>query len=331
MQQIKEILSQIPLLAGTDRNALQIHRLDGLLNRNFKVTGPGLSVVVRLAGPGTEAYVDHRTEASNARAAARTGVAPEVLYSDDCAGILVTRFVEGAVALDAARAGSAPYLARIGRKLRALHTVSRRFSNAFDPFRQLDRYVAVLEAQGVDPTPDFLDATARLEDLRELPEARAWAAAPCHCDPLPANILDDGQRLYIIDYEFSGNCDPLFDLGDFSGEADLGEAQDRALLTSYFGGTVPPQALDLLVAYKAISLLVAVGWAQVQVASGNDNEDFAAFGALRLARCWEILESRDFGRLNRNLAAHGAEAPICAAPHPFQARDRGDDDAKTWV
>jgi thiamine kinase-like enzyme len=303
MQQIIEILRHIPPLTDLDPGGLKIERLSGLLNANYKLTGPEMCVVVHLAAPGTEAYVNHETEARNARAAAAAGVAPEVIYSDGRHGIIVTRFVEGAVPLDAERAGSAPYLARIGRKLRDLHTRSRPFANTFNPFHQLDRYVAIMESLGRKPPPAFVAALAGLNAVRDVVDARAAAFAPCHCDPLPENILDDGHRLFIIDYEFSGNCDPLFDLGDFSGEANLDGSQDTALLESYFDGAVPANARALLIAYKAVSLLVSAGWAQVQVASRNARQDFEAYGDLRLQRCQDVLAASELPHLIGDLAA----------------------------
>ena len=303
MQDLNEALHRIPLLAGIDHNVIRVDRLGGLTNANYKVTSPEMSIVLRLAGPGTEAYVNRRSEAHNARAAARAGVAPEVLFSDDQRGIIVTRFVEGAEPLDASRAGTAPCLARIGNQLRQLHEESKRFANTFSPFHQIDRYVAILEVHRQRPQFGFLDALRNLDTLREVVEARADSFAPCHCDLLPENILDDGERLYIIDYEFSGNCDPLWDLGDFSGEADLSESQDLALLVSYFGGSIPPKAQSLFIAYKAVSLLLAAGWAQVQIANANTIEDFEAYAGTRLAHCWKVVESRDFRRHVRDLTA----------------------------
>jgi thiamine kinase-like enzyme len=319
MQQLIEILSQIPLLAGIDHSDLRIDRLGGLSNTNYKLTGPEMCIVVRLAGAGTEAYVNRRSEARNARAAAAAGVAPEVLYSDDRRGIMVTRFVEGAKPLDAERAGTAPCLARIGSKLRELHTRSNRFANTFKPFHQLDRYVEILEAHKQKPRAAFLDALTRLHSVRGVVDACAYDSRPCHCDLLPENILDDGKRLFIIDYEFSGNFDPLWDLGDFSGEANLGESQDDTLLRAYFGGSIPPEAQALFIAYKAVSLLLAAGWAQVQIANANTIEDFETYAEIRLARCWNVMESNGLQRLIKDLTARSAGQPSRAQGAPFKA------------
>jgi thiamine kinase-like enzyme len=331
MQQIIDILPQIPLLADLDHSDLRIDRLGGLSNANYKLTGPEMCIVVRLAGAGTEAYVDHRSEARNARAAAGAGVAPEVLYCDDTRGIFVTRFVEGAEPLDAGRAGSAPYLARIGRKLRELHTRSKPFANTFNPFHQLDRYVEILEAHRRKPLPTFLDALTRLHGLRGAVDDRASAFTPCHCDLLPENILDDGERLFIIDYEFSGNCDPLWDLGDFSGEANLGESQDRVLLQSYFGGAVPPEAQALFIVYKAVSLLLAAGWAQVQIANGNVIEDFKTYAEVRLARCWDVIDTTDLEWLIGDLTTRSSGRPGRALDAPSKIRENRSDESKTRI
>ena len=308
MRQLMEILPEIPHLAGLDPSRLDITRLGGLSNANYKVAGPGISAVVRLAGAGTEAYVDRTAEAHNARAAAAAGVAPEVLYSDDRRGLFVTRFVEGAQPLDEAGAGSHSRLARIGRKLQQLHQETGRFATDFDPFRQLDRYVSILESHRQDPQAAFLDTLANLHGCRGLLAARAGAFKPCHCDLLPENFLDDGEGLYIIDYEFSGNCDPLFDLGDFAGEANLDEGQDRILLESYFAGDPPPDARMLFAAYKAVSLLMAAGWSQVQIANGNTIEDFETYTEVRLDRCRTAMASADLPRATALATGGGGQA-----------------------
>ena len=331
MQPIIEALSHIPFLTGIDHGDLTIERLGGLSNVNYKLNGPDMCIVVRLAGPGTEAYVNHASEARNARAAAQAGVAPEVLFSDAQRGIIVTRFVEGAEPLDAGRAGTAACLPRIGRKLRQLHTRSDRFTSNFDPFQQLDRYAAILESHRQKPLTDFLAVWSRLNEAREVIGASAYGSKPCHCDLLPENILDDGERLFIIDYEFSGNCDPLWDLGDFSGEANLGESQDRVLLQCYFGGAVPPEAQALFIVYKAVSLLLAAGWAQVQIANANVIEDFKTYAEVRLARCWDVIETTDLERLIGDLTTRSSGRPGRALGAPSKIREHRSDESKTRI
>jgi thiamine kinase-like enzyme len=170
-----------------------------------------------------------------------------------------------------------------------------------------------------------------LNAVRDVVDARAAAFAPCHCDPLPANILDDGHRLFIIDYEFSGNCDPLFDLGDFSGEANLDDSQDRALLESYFDGAAPANARALMIAYKAVSLLVSAGWAQVQVASRNAGQDFEAYGDLRLQRCWGVLEASDLPKIIEALKTTGVGPPNDAQGAIYEEPGRRRDESEASI
>ena len=67
-------------------------------------------------------------------------------------------------------------------------------------------------------------------------DAHPAALAPCHCDPLCENFLDTGERMWIVDWEYSGMNDPLWDLGDLSVEGEFGPEEDEELLAAYFGG-----------------------------------------------------------------------------------------------
>ena len=86
-------IEQIPLLSAVDKSALTIERMGGLTNLVFHITGPGQDWVLRIPGPGTEAYIDRTVELHNARAAADAGVSPEVLFGDAESGLMVTRYV----------------------------------------------------------------------------------------------------------------------------------------------------------------------------------------------------------------------------------------------
>ncbi len=301
MRNLFEALSLVPGLAHLERRDLRIEKLGGLTNNNYKVSGAGICAVVRLPGAGTEDYVNRNFEIKNLRAAAAAGVSPEILYSDVRRGIVVTRFIEGAEPLDAKRAGTTPLLARVGNTLRQLHTRSDVFVNNFNPFHQLERYVSILAELNHKPKARFVEVISQLRPVRKAIEARPNASVPCHCDLLPENILDDGNKLLIIDFEFSGNYHPLWDLGDFSGEADLNKSQDDTLLMSYFDSAISTDAHALFVIFKAVSLLLAAGWAQVQIANGNIYAAFDTYADIRLNRCCDIIVSEDIDRLCTHL------------------------------
>ncbi len=120
--------------------------------------------------------------------------------------------------------------------------------------------------------------------------------APCHNDPWPGNLLDTGECVYVIDWEYSGMNDPVWDLADLSVEAGLGLEQEWAMLEVYRGGPVPPALYSRLELYKAMSDLHWALWGFVQHANENPAEDFRAYALERLERCKRRVGSPDFGR-----------------------------------
>src|SRR5690606_41555111 len=109
----------------------------------------------------------------------------------------------------------------------------------------------------------------------EAAEVRAALAAhparrvPCHCDPLCENFLDTGSRMWIVDWEYAGNNDPMWDLGDVSVEAGFGPDQDAALMAAYFDGRPPADRVGRMVMYKAMFDLLSTLWGAMQHANAS--------------------------------------------------------------
>src|SRR5262249_17836214 len=134
------------------------------------------------------------------------------------------------------------------------------------------------------------------ETVRAALAARPAMPAPCHCDPLAENFLDTGERSYIVDWEYSGNNDPMWDLGDLSVEAAFGAAQDEALVGAYFDGRPPGDQMGRMVMYKAMCDLLWTLWGVIQVVNENPVEDFWAYAVNRFERCQALMAAPAFGR-----------------------------------
>ena len=289
---LAEGLARIPLLAGADPRAAR--RLGGLTNRNFLVDHAGGRYVVRVPGAGTAEYIDRVGEAVAARSAAVADVNAEVVFFDETDGLMVTRFIEGSTTMDAERFRDLAAVARAGAAFRNLHDNAAPFSTDFQLFPMIDEYKALLAAKGA-ALPDGYEATqAQADVVRAALEDRPAALVPSHCDPLCENFLDTGERMYIIDYEYSGNNDPMWDLGDLSVEAGFGLDQDRALLRAYYGGDPPPQQVARMVMYKALCDLLWTLWGVIQHVNDNPAEDFWAYAVGRFERCQQLMSSPEF-------------------------------------
>jgi thiamine kinase-like enzyme len=266
-------------------------RLGGLTNLNVKI-GP---YVVRLPGEGTSEYIDRANEAVAARSAADSGVNVELIHFDPTDGLMVTRFLDGAVTMSGERfKADRGAVERAGVALHRLHTAAAPFATDFVLFPMIDEYKALLAAKGAT-LPDGYD---EVQDLavraRRALEANPMPLVPCHCDPLCENFLDTGDRMFVIDYEYAGNNDPMWDLGDLSVEGGFDTAQDMALLRAYFGGEPPPEQAARMVIHKAMCDLLWTLWGVIQHVNGNPVDDFWSYAVGRFERCQRLMSSERF-------------------------------------
>jgi thiamine kinase-like enzyme len=294
---VLDVLARVPFFGDARPGLVGVERLSGALtNQSYKVTTDGGVYVLRLAREGTCEYVDRAAEGHNARLAAATGANADVLYFDAKAGTMLTRFVEG-VSMDGESLHQDPRaLARATLALRRVHRLGRVFRFRFDVFARVSRYLDLLFELEVPPPEDYYELERETEMIRLAIEASPAPLAPCHNDPWPGNLLDTGERVYIIDWEYSGMNDPVWDLADLSVEAGLGPEQDRMMLEVYCGGPAPATLYSRLVLYKAMGDLHWALWSFVQHASGNPAENFWAYALGRLERCERRVGSAGFGR-----------------------------------
>lgn len=304
MAEAGEALAAIRRIGGYEDmpDTAEVERLGGLTNRVFRVrTGSG-AVVLRLPGKGTEAYIDRAAEAVNARAAAEAGVSPAMLHFGD-EGVMLTEYVPDTVTMTpeefARRDGS---VERAARALRQLHDCAAPFAGRFELFAMIDDYLGVLATLGATLPKGYHDVVAEAGPVRA---ALARSGAPltsCHCDPLCENFLDTGGRMWIVDWEYAGNNDPMWDLGDLSVEGAFTEAMDARLLAAYFGREPTPAEHGRMVVYKAMCDLLWTLWGLIQHANDNPADDFWAYATGRFERCRALMASPDFAR---HLAAVG--------------------------
>ena len=259
------------------RSVGDLQRLGGLTNRIFKVRTAATTVAVRLPGLGTSAYIDREVERHNATVASELGIGCRVLHA--AGGALVTGFIEGRVLSPEVVRTEPDTLARAARLLGRLHATSRRFAGRFDPLATIARHRASLDA--VPPGTDAL--IGRLG--RPTPPARL---VPCHVDPVPENFIDAGDRLHLLDWEYSAMGDPAWDLADLAVEADLDAVGRDALVAAYRQvTTAQPVDASLRARVDALAPVTDVLWglwALVQDRDGNPADDFVPYAQHRLDR-----------------------------------------------
>jgi thiamine kinase-like enzyme len=234
----------------------------GITNRNFKVEAGGQEFVLRIGGNDTDLLgIDRKAEHAASRVAAELGLGPEVVAFVEPEGYLVTRYVGGAVGkVDVGLVGAA---------LRRLHD-GPALPGRFDSFRVVEAYREIADEHGV--AVPF--AYARAKEIADQIERRRSGTSfrPCHNDLLSANFIDDGTRLWLVDWEYAGMGDPFFDLGNFAVNNELDEDGENALLAAY--GSDDGNALVLM---RFMSDFREAMWGSVQLAISELDFDFGAY------------------------------------------------------
>ena len=286
-------LDRVPGLAGVPRTISELP--GGLTNRNYKVTTPDGVYVARLwSGGGDFLAINRDYEHHNSVAAAQAGVGARVVAYRPEDNLLVLEFIEGRTFSDADVQNPAN-IPRIAQACRRLHS-GPRFLGDFDMFVIPGRYAAVTAELGFRVPAGYDALMPQVESARRALAVRAGPTVPCNNDLLAANFIDDGVRLWLIDYEYSGNNDACFELGNIWGESGLSGEALAGLVTGYYGRPLR----NKIARAQLLGIIGKYGWTlwgAIQAATSPIEFDFWSWAMARYEGAAAGLTSRDFGRL----------------------------------
>ena len=267
----------------------------GLTNQNFRVDVDTTPCFVRLPGQSTDLLaVDRANELHNTRAAAAAGVGPKVVDHDPASGALALEWIDGRTMSNAAFAEPGTP-ARIAEALRRLHA-GPRFLTDFNMFRLTEFYLRVVRERTIRIPDGYLERMPLVARIEAALAVHPLPTVPCHNDLLAENYLDDGSRLWIIDYEYSGNNDPTFELGNTAQELGFDAARQEELCAGYFGEATPA----LLARMRLQMIMSDVGWtlwAAIQAAISSIEYDFWGWAEERWGRASTAFHRKDFDDL----------------------------------
>lgn len=230
--EISRRLDLIGAVAGASRRVEELP--GGLTNRNVKVTTAHGVYVARCTDPSSNLLgIDRDREHFNSRAAEQAGVgAPVIDYRPDL-GVLLIAYLEGTALAndDFQRPG---VVAKAASAIRRLHS-GPRFHGDFNMFELQPSYLNTLLAKGFRIPADYLYFADRFRSIAQVLARTDQSTVPCHNDLLAANFIEDGEAMWLIDYEYSGNNDPCFELGNVWSECGLSLDQLDELVTAYYG------------------------------------------------------------------------------------------------
>ncbi|MEP6817513.1 MAG: choline kinase family protein [Marmoricola sp.] len=290
---LDERLDEIAVLTGRPRS---VERLPGgLTNVNLKVTTPDGRFVVRIFQGDAELLgIDRDAEHQNSRAAAAAGVGAEVVDYRPDLGMLVIGYIDG-VTYDNTSFTRPGVLQRVAEACRTLHQ-GPHFVNEFDMFTRQLGYLRTVRDNGYALFEGYEDFDGQFRQIRGALATRDQGTVPCNNDLLAGNFVDDGERLWLIDYEYAGNNDACFELGNIATECQLDPEQLEQLVTAYYGrrlrNRVARAQLQAIVSQYGWSL-----WGAIQASASSLDFDFMGWGTERFEKAAAGFTSAEFPRL----------------------------------
>ena len=289
---LKEVLEAVPEL----RNAQSVEPLTGgLTNTNYKVTSPDGCYVVRISGKDTSLLaIDRENEIHNTVAAAETGVGAPFVAALPEHDALVLGFLEGEV-MDADKMRQGDRLAAIAESCRRLHA-GRRFLQDFDMFAIQPRYLEIVRERGFRLPERYEAFEPQIRAIEAAMRVRPEQTVPCNNDLLAENFIDVGGEMRLIDYEYSGNNEPSFELGNVWSESNLSLDQLEELVAHYYGRPLRNKVARA----RLWGLMSKYGWTlwgSIQVGISDLDFDFWGWAMEKYERAVEELDRPEFERL----------------------------------
>ena len=290
MSIIEEVVSKIGDWQGQE---ISIEPLSGgLTNTNFRVSVDGTPYFIRVPGESTDLLaIDRKNEVHNTKAAAAAGVAPPVLYHLPEYDVMVLKFLDGkTMSKESLNEPGMP--TRMARAIQKLHAGPRFYSD-FNMFRLTDYYLKLCEERSIRIPDGYLERMPTVARIEEAMSVRPLPSVPCNNDLLAENYIDDGRQLWLIDYEYSGNNDPTFELGNTCQEMQFSDAQIDEVCAAYFGQVTAQQIARM----KLNMVMSDVGWglwAAIQAKISSIDFDFWGWAIDRWGRAVQKMDSAEF-------------------------------------
>jgi len=268
---IDKLISSIPIW----QNKIIISKIDGgITNQNFLVTDSNKKYFVRVGEDIPEHLVSRSNELNSSIAAASLGIAPEVIYNNE--NLQVIKFIESKTLNDKDVKEKIEDIILLIRKVhKEIPKKLNGQSIIFWVFHVIRHYSNYLENNKSKYSSMLSDLLTKSQILEE--KSSPYEIVFGHNDLLPANFLDDGNRLWLIDWEYAGYNTPLFDLGGLSSNNNFNPKEEIFLLENYFEKKINPQLLNQYNCLKCASLLRETMWSMVSEITSNIDFDYANY------------------------------------------------------
>ena len=300
--EVRNAIQRVPQLTNIPLGAIDYERLGGLTNLVYRISTEENDYCLRIPGEGTESYIDRAVEKHNAKVAERAGVSPEVFFfSED--GLMLTQYLNDSETMSGEKFQSDENAVReAGKAFSRLHNCGENFKFRFEVFLMINEYLDLLaQGESVELPDGYHETVDQSKSVQTVLMDNPENLVPSHCDPLCENFIKQSDKMWIVDWEYSGMNDPYWDLGDLSVEGAMSSESEIVLLTGYLGRSPNDYDVGRMIIYKALCDLLWTLWGLIQHMNKNPAEDFWAYSVERFTRCVELMSKDEFARHLRSI------------------------------
>ena len=266
----------------------QIAAIGGMTNKNYKVMIDDQNYVLRVPGNGTEKMISRVDEIKNAAFAHEIGVDADLIYFNEQTGIKISKFIEDAQTLSPEGAKKPYVMKKICQLLNQLHQCGREMENEFNVYEKIESYEQLLNELKGEYYEDYQLVKQQVLQLKELMDDLEIKLVPCHNDTLAENFIKDKHdQYYLIDWEYAGMNDPMWDVAAHCLENGFNSDEEELFLKTYFKQEPKRSYKTRVLVNKIYQDFLWSLWTKVKEASGDD---FGDYGIERYNRAKENLK-----------------------------------------
>ena len=260
----------------------------GMTNSNYFVHIDEKDYILRVPGACTEAMVNRENEKYNTELGESLGIHPATPYFDSRSGIKITEYIPGAATMSARTARLEHSMKKTTALLRSLHESGRDMKGHFSVAEEFAKYKQMLRAAGIVCYKGFWDMEDFFDEMMRRLESLGLESKPCHNDLVPENFVFDREgKLYLIDWEYAGMNDPMWDLASHLLECSFVEDEEELFLHYYFGRKPSSREMEKIAIFKISQDLLWTAWTMLKEDKGDH---FGSYGQDRLKRAVTLRE-----------------------------------------
>lgn len=289
IEQVKNAI--IEGLGVSENDIKEILPVGGMTNKNYKAFVDNKAYIIRIPGAGTSSMINRKDEMRNSKLAAKKGIDAKILFFDEESGVKIAELIEGAETLNQATAKKKENMELVVGALRTLHNSELPMENRFDVFEKIEDYENIVKKVNGTLFEDYDETKERVLKLEKTLEEYGMEIKPCHNDTVPENFVKDiNERMFLIDWEYSGLNDPMWDLAAHSIECDFSEDDEELFLDIYFNNSIEEKHKIRILIYKICQDFLWSIWTVLKEAQGDD---FGTYGIDRYNRGKKNLDLLD--------------------------------------